>query len=217
MPRLSCLAACGFCLVAVAAYADDHPPLVPTRDAAVTYRVSGAGKNGQDAILHMYLKAGGNLLRIDTPGNHGYAIIDRRNKEMYMVIDAQRMYVELPAGDIGDRAFMLTDSMKFRRKGTDTVAGYTCTIWDVQAQDGSGTACVTDDGVMLRASGRSRSGKGEGRLEAITVDYAPQPAALFAPPSDYKKMEVPVAPGVAPGGSSAPAQPPTGQPKQDKP
>jgi hypothetical protein len=195
-----------------AAHADDHPPLAPTRDAAVTYRVSDAGKNGKDAILHMYLKAGGNLLRIDTPGNHGYAIIDRRNKRMYMVIDAQRMYVELPAGDIGDRAFMLTDSMKFQRKGTDTVAGLGCTVWDVQAQDGSGTVCVTDDGVTLRASGQGKGGKGEGRLDAIAVDYAPQPAALFAPPSDYKKMEVPA----APDGSSTPGQPPTAQPKRDK-
>ena len=106
--------------------------------------------------------------------------------------------MELPAGESFARGFLLNDSMIFTRRGTETIAGLKCTVWDISARDGGGSACMTDDGVMLRGRGTD----GKGGIEATSVKYGTQPAALFKPPAGYSKLDVPptAPPGARPPG-----------------
>jgi hypothetical protein len=76
------------------------------------------------------------------------------------------------------------------KRGHVTVSGLDCTEYDVQTPHGQGTTCLTNDGVMLRAKGTTTEHRGGG-LEATEVSYGAQPAALFVPPADFKRMEIP--------------------------
>ncbi len=69
------------------------------------------------------------------------------------------------------------------------MAGQTCEVWRLTGPHGTGKACITSDGLVLRAVG-SMDEAGTGRLEAVSVTYGPQPASLFAPPPDFRRMDL---------------------------
>jgi hypothetical protein len=138
-------------------------------------------------------------VRIDPPGQQGYAIIDRGNHHVTVVVPQQRSYFEVSSDTPGDVGFLLDDRMNFTRKGTDSVLGIPCTDWTVQTDDSNGTACVTSDGVLLRASGTDQSGKVQGMAVATAVTYAQQPENLFKVPSGYRKVQPPAPPAGAQG------------------
>ena len=174
------------------ARAQDHPPFAATRDAAITYRLLGDPDSpGAPREMHMFLKAQGSLMRIDAAGQPGYALVDRPNNRMFLVMDSQKAYMEMDSTESGGpQQFMLNPSMQFTRKGAATVAGQPCTVWSVRAKQGTGLACITADGIMLRAQGVGADGSRTGGLEATSVSYAAQPDALFAPPVGYTKMDM---------------------------
>jgi len=72
-------------------------------------------------------------------------------------------------------------------------------VWNYAdtAQGGRATACLTTDGVLLRAEG---AGWGQsGRMEATEVVYGPHDPARFRPPVGYQTMQIPgMPPGVPP-------------------
>ena len=74
------------------------------------------------------------------------------------------------------------------RRGQDTVAGLPCTTYAVTAQRGTGTVCLTDDGVALSGQGvvNGRSGS----FTATAVTYGAQPEALFRVPAGYLRLDV---------------------------
>ena len=67
---------------------------------------------------------------------------------------------------------------------------------------GNGQACLTADGVLLRASG-THDGQ-QGSLEATAVRYGAQDPAQFRVPEDFQRMQMP-APGERPP-AAAPAR-----------
>ena len=75
------------------------------------------------------------------------------------------------------------------RKGSATVAGLRCTVWEVGGESANGSACVTADGVVLRAGGSDRRGR-TGSIEAERVEYGHQADALFFPPADVRKVDL---------------------------
>lgn len=196
LAALGVLASCG------AALAQDRPPVAPTRDVIVSYRATAPAQAGarvpqgaQD--IRVATTQGGRLLRVEGVGAGGaYVIVDRTTQRMVMVMPQDRRFVEMPASDAFARGFVLNESMTFVKRGAETVAGLKCTLWEVTSREGAGTACVTDDGVLLRGRGND----GKGGIEAISVKYGPQAAALFKPPADFSRLDVP--PGMGPGGAT---------------
>ena len=177
------------------ALAQNRPPTAPTRDVLVTYRATGPGQ-AQPQDIRVAFTASGNLMRVEGmggPGGGAYVVVDWTTRRMVMVMPQDRRYMEMPANDAFTHGFILNDSMTFARRGSETVAGLKCTLWEVTSKEGAGTACMTDDGVLLRGRGND----GKGGIEATSVKYGPQPAALFKPPADYSKLEMPAG---APGG-----------------
>jgi hypothetical protein len=179
------------------AMAQDMPPTQPTRDAAVTYK--STGRKAEHTMLIRYAASG--LMRMEMSGmNGGYAVIDRKAQKATMVMPEQRMYMELASSQIPQPGAMPDKDAKFTRKGSETIAGQSCTIWDYTSSHGTGSGCITADGVMLRATGKDGAG-----LEATNVSYDPQPDSAFVPPAGFHRMEMPGA--GAPGGIP-PARPP---------
>lgn len=218
-------------VAAAPALADDHPLLRPTRDVEVEYRTTGmpdampgarsnrggagdqtsgpAGGAGGTMIIHYTAKTG--RIRIEAPNGAGYAIIDRQNHSVIVVMTQQHVYMEMPRSVTNDPNFLATldgANTTFRKVGTDTIAGMGCTIYDATANGHEGQVCLSDDGVWLRAKGGEPNRAHE--MEAIRVTYAQQADALFEPPADFQKMDIPALargmsegmPGGMPGGMS---------------
>jgi hypothetical protein len=103
-----------------------------------------------------------------------------------LLFPSQHAYLEAPVDPDLQRMLVLNDRMRFARKATDQVAGRACTVWEVGDPGDGASACITDDGVLLRGEG----GKGKSRrlLVATSVQYGAQPGSLFAPPADYHRI-----------------------------
>ena len=171
--------------------AQDRPTILPTRDVAITYRATGPVQGQQQQQdLKVAFTSAGRLMRVEGTGGQmsgTYVIVDHTAQRMTMVMTGDRRFIEMPVNNAFSRGFLLSDTMKFVRRGGDSVAGVKCTVWDVNSPEAVGTACLTEDGVMLRGSGLD----GKGALVATSITYAPQPAALFKPPADFSKIEMP--------------------------
>jgi hypothetical protein len=177
----------------------DHPPFLPTRDVAVTYRLSGGpggggpgggGPGGGGQETRMYYSATAGKLRIDTPNGAGYTVLDRNAGQQTMVMTQQRAYATMPLPPGAADGFILNDTMAYRPEGQRTIDGLTCTEWGVSSQQTTGRACVTADGVLLSGSGSQQGPQGtqETALTATSVQYGPQPSSLFQPPPGYRQL-----------------------------
>jgi hypothetical protein len=191
------LAAFATTAFAGAAVAQDRPAIAPTKDVTVEYsfKVTPKGAPVQQGQSKMSTAAGGTRMRIDgfVPG--GYMIRDRAGGHTAMVMDTQHMVMEMPFDPARAGPFAMRENLKFARKGTDTVAGVRCTVWETQGDQGSGTACITDDGVMLR--GESSGPNGQVQMTPTSVSYAPLADSVFQAPAGCQKMQVPAGAGGA--------------------
>lgn len=185
-------------LTALPASAQDRPIFYPTRDVSVVYRITGPEAEGQE--MRVSWLSAEQKLRSDLPGGMGWAVLDRRSKRAFMVMDAQRVVMEMPLGGPGGPPLPEPgENAHFTRGGNATVAGYSCTLWRYQEGQNSGEACITKDGVMLRSSGTYDGHRGG--MEAKQVTYGAQDAARFRPPEGYRVMQMPGGmPGARPTG-----------------
>ncbi len=182
-------------LIALAgpALAQDRPPLFPTRDVTVTYRVTGEGAQpGMPPMVISWL-ASQQLMRSDMPGM-GYMVMDQRGQRAFMVVEQARMIMDIPVQQAMQQAGP-SPNATFRREGNATVAGHGCTIWSYQDGGNQGRACVTQEGVMLRAEGTSQGRSGG--MEATQVAFGAQDPARFQRPQGYQTMQgMPGMPGM---------------------
>ncbi len=177
-------------LLAGAAAAQERPVFVPTRDVAVTYRVTAGPGQGHE--LRMAWLVAERKLRVDAEGAPGWSVIDQRARRMLVVMEQQRTVLEVPANTGPGGLSLPTEppaSARFTKDGTATVAGLRCTLWRYEDGDKRGETCLTADGVMLRSSGGQ--GSRTGTVEATAVAYGPQDPARFRPPPGFRSMQVP--------------------------
>jgi hypothetical protein len=108
-------------------------------------------------------------------------IVDYRAKRMAVVKPADHAVLDMATAGPGLPG---AAAGAFTRLDADQVAGFACTNW--QTPDAAGqdtTLCLTPDGVMLRASHGSHV-----LLEAVTVSYGPQDAAIFVAPDGFRHV-----------------------------
>ncbi len=193
------LAAMLACTAAGTAMAQPRPTYLPTRDVTVTYSYSGTGRTAHAPnTMRIAIAAGGTRARIEPEGLPGYMIMDRAHNHLTMVMAAQRMYLDMPGAMDRANEYLLDDRMRFTRDGSDTVAGYRCTIWHMTSDHGSGTGCITDDGVILSGESTSKDGS-TAHVVATAVAYGPLDDGLFAPPVGFQRLEIPHMPAGAAG------------------
>ena len=176
----------------LAAVAQDAPALRPTHDVAVVYRAFGSPSPSgpeQDHTIRMAWGGRGQELRVEIDRLRTVALIDFRQQRVTMLVEPQRLALEFTLDPRLIPGFVIPADARITRAGTDTVAGQGCDVWHFTGWRGTGTACVTGDGLVLRAEG-TMANAGTGRVEAVSVAYGPQPAALFAPPPDYRRMDL---------------------------
>jgi hypothetical protein len=98
---------------------------------SVLYRSSGP----QGGEVRMSWLAADGTMRVDMAEGR-YLLVDRRAGRAFMVSEAERAVLELPAGGAatpgggGPRPY--SPDARFAREGSDRVAGTPCTVWRVE-------------------------------------------------------------------------------------
>jgi len=156
----------------------------------VLYRMAAPRTPGAPLALQQRMRwaAGTGMLRIDPPSPGLYMIVDYRDRHLFTVRDAARSVVRMDgAGPAPNGA---AAGAPFARHGTATIAGLACTEWQTVDVGGApALACITDDGVLLRATRGDQV-----LLEAASVHYGAQDPALFRLPEGYAVTTAPAKP-----------------------
>jgi len=172
------------------ASAQDRPALAPTRDVTVTYELTGVSQQNGATTMRVVYADSGRRVRLDffafpaAASPFGSIIFDAPANQVLSMIYAQQKYSVLPATGRANPGLLLSDKMAYVRKADETIAGLTCTDWQItNGAAFAGSACVTADGVVLRAI---RTQPRPGTMEASTVTYGTPSASIFKPPPDLK-------------------------------
>ncbi len=168
----------------------DRPTMSPKRESSVLYRLVPATAGADE--VRITTGAGGSPMRVDMPDS-SYMLVNQRARTMAMVVPSERTVLDLPWTAGPQDQFLLNERMRFIRRGADTVAGQRCTVWDVSLDGQRGQMCITDDGVMLRTQGQDPQGR-RTLVEAVSVSYAPAPAAEFMIPDGFERLVEPPRP-----------------------
>jgi hypothetical protein len=183
-PILAAFAAVG---LAGAAAAQERPRYIPTRDVTVRYDVTSDQPDVPPRVVVHFSSAG--KVRIDTE-DRGYVLYDLDTGRARWVLAGTGIYVDMPTHGSLATSFIPDQRTQFARTGHSTVAGLPCAEWHVTVPNGSGNACVTEDGVILRGTGGDAKGH-TGSIVATSVTFAPQPPELFEPPPGAHRVTLP--------------------------
>ncbi|HYZ32739.1 MAG TPA: DUF4412 domain-containing protein [Crenalkalicoccus sp.] len=202
-PALLPAALLAFGLAPGLAAAQDRPPMHPTRDVSVSYRVEGGGPGAaQGGEMRLSWLAAEQKMRMDMPGGLGWSVTDRANGDAFMVMEQQHAIMRISKEMMGGNPMEPGPTARFTRGGTETLLGLSCTVWRYQEEDVQGEACITADGVMLRSRGTA-GGQG-GSMTATKVAYDRQDPARFRAPEGYRSMTMPGGSGPGAPGPGAP-------------
>ncbi len=181
-----------------AAWADETPRLMPSRDVDITYRVSSGDKPVTERVRWL---AAEEIERIDPHGKgyllarSAYMIIDHR-KETADIVDPKTHSVTMTVNPVAGELAEI-ENAKLTPLGSATVARLGCQVWraEISAQV-EREICLTEDGVLLRVRNGDKT-----VLEATAVKYHHISSKLFDIPPDYQAgSNAQAVPGAAYGG-----------------
>ena len=174
-------------LAVLPAVAQERPVLQPTRDAVIDYRVEGRSTQN----VRMYVTAGGNKTRIEPADGKSLILIDRLAGKTTIVLYEQHKYLERPLNANQPGGFEVGHSGgNLTKKGTETIAGRRCTVWETKGQRPS-TGCITDDGLVLKGESQNPGGGERTSLIATSVQVGPLGSNTFMVPAGFTRIEVP--------------------------
>ncbi len=189
-----------------------------TFEGVVTVRLSSRGGAPQEAE---YITRNGNVrINLATPAGPAVMIGLAAEQKLYMLLESQRMYMELPTGDLAATA-KAADPKLTRTGKKETIAGYECEHLLIETTSASGVqktdACVTSAlGRFLSPAGgmggaapawqRMLSSEaafplkvtmpdGSTALEVTKVEKKRVTDTQFRIPSEFTKMDMPRRPG----------------------
>lgn len=181
---------------AVWAQRADSPLFLPTADVTVTYQVVGIAANGPRKMQIIYAKAG-ERVRIDyfrwIEAKYPYlaVIFDRPANRLISVQPERKAYIDREISGNNNPGMLLPPNMQFTRQGQSVVAHGPCTVWSIAVPnrpDDDGTACVTDDGIVLRLASTKPTVTS---LTATAIHYGEPPDGTFDPPKGFKRETEP--------------------------
>ncbi len=171
----------------VPAYANDHPAFLPSRDVVVGYDVTAPGR--PVAQYQLQYLAASKQARIDDPAHGTYFLVDLPAGRAALVVPGLHSVVDAP--DLSGLTAQINDAgnARFTPLGPGHYAGLACETYLVLNNQGSGTACLTPDGVILHFAGRDAHGSAE--VTANSVSFQPVPEEDLAPPDGFSRITLP--------------------------
>jgi hypothetical protein len=188
MRRLAALASL-FLAPALATAAPDRPPALPTRDVDVVYMMVQPDAPDGPRVLEQRVRraAAAGKLRVDPPTPGLWVVMDTHAHLLSTVREADRSVLELTSAQAQLGPGLPAGAAGFTRRGDAEIAGLPCTEWETRDMSGVPVlACITADGVLLRARAGARV-----LVEALHVAFAPQDPAVFRVPADYRRITPP--------------------------
>ncbi len=169
------------------AHAATPPGFLPSRDVTVSYVLSAPGR--ADASYQLQYSAAGQLARVNDPAHGTYFLANLQAGTAELIIPALHSAVAAP--DLSSVTQQIRDAggARFTLLGHGNYAGAACDNYLVLHAQGSGTACITPDGVVLHFSGQDAHGSAT--VTATSLAYGAQPAADFAPPAGFSSINLP--------------------------
>lgn len=164
------------------------PPFLPTRDVTVDYAVDISGQTPQS--VNVAFEAADQRARIDLISSGVFILADLPAGRAQMVVPALHALVKAP--DISALTLVLAQAgeARFTPLRAGRYAGRDCETYLVlDPHNGTGTACLTPDGVILHFSGHNERGAIE--ATAQSVDFADAQSALFLPPDGFARLDLP--------------------------
>jgi hypothetical protein len=192
------------------------PAFAQTFEGAVTAKLMPDG--GREPMDVQYLLRQG-VMRMEMNRGESAAvmIVDPTAKTSYMLMPQRKMYMVMPMmqGAAAETQRPAPDVVRTGRK--ERIAGYECEHWLVKDATGDVDACVATGlgAFAMGNAGREPSWMGVFReqrgfplkvskagtgtmMEVTKIEPKRLDAALFAPPADYKKVEMPAGMPIAP-------------------
>jgi len=173
----------------------DGPLRLPKSDVVVTYQLDNVPLYGPHKLQVTYILEG-ERVRLDffhwmeAKVPFQSVIFDRTKNRRVTVYPEMKAFSENPAGDDNPGILLRADA-KVSRQGNAVVAHAPCTEWRIEApaNDAGDTACVTDDGILLRLVASNRSSIAS--MVATTIHYGAPPDGTFDPPTGFKRKPRP--------------------------
>ncbi len=170
------------------------PLLFPTSDVAVLYRFDRVPEGREPHAMQITYTKAGQRVRLDyyrfveAKSPFLSIVFDRTANHVITIYPERKTYVERPVGNIDNPGALLKADMVFTRQGNDIVALAPCVVWKVVVPgkaDTGDTACVTDDGIVLRLWSPRNS---VATMTATAIHYGAPPDAAFDPPLGFKSQ-----------------------------
>jgi hypothetical protein len=110
-------------------------------------------------------------------------IFDRPQNRRVTLYPESKTFTEDPAGDVNPGILLRADAV-VSRQGRAEVAQVPCTEWRIEPpdKDAGNTACITDDGILLRLTSSKPS---VASLLATSINYSTAPDSIFVPPQGF--------------------------------
>lgn len=163
------------------------PQLLPESDVKVRYTVSVPGQPPHDYDLSF--SAESERVRIDDPARGLWFLVDLRNASAALVVPQMHAVVTEP--DLAKLAAILESAKtaRFTPLGEASIAGLSCTRYEVLSDQARGTACLTRDGIALAVSGEDS--RGSAQVVADSVTEVAVPPDSLAPPPGFLTIALP--------------------------
>jgi hypothetical protein len=192
------------------------PAAAQTFEGAVTATLVPDGGRGPMEVQYL-LRQGVMRMEMNRGETAAVMIVDPTAKTSYMLMPQQRVYMVMPmaAGAGAGAQRPAPEVVRTGRK--ERIAGHECEHWLVKDTTGDVDACVATGLGAFAMGGPGReaawsslfreqrgfplkvSKAGAGTMMEVTkIEPTRLDAALFAPPADYKKMEMPAGMPMAP-------------------
>jgi len=178
------LAAMGACAALPAgaesgAWTGGRPLLAPTHPVTIDYLVTT--RDGGTIDVHVAILAGGARLRVTSPELPTMFLVDRAAGIAQVVLPVLRAYSTVDIRKYDPEQHELRAAV-FTHRGQSRIAGRACTQWQASSPEGSGSACITADGILLEGELTSARHGAVARVIASRVqDGAPPPGEFDVP------------------------------------
>ena len=201
-------------------------------EGIVTVKVRGADMAREAREVQYTMRAG--VVRIDMAvrgDTRSVTILDYEAKTTTVVMPRQKKYLVFPMPETtGLRSGQGRHAEIVRTGHKETIAGHECEHWLIKSESGEIDACVASGlGTFTMSGGRGREeawtgslreaqgfplkvsrGGGLTIMEVTKIEPKALDAALFVPPADYQKLEIPA--GVPTTATPATLPPPRQRP-----
>lgn len=183
-------------------------------EGVVTMKLVGTGIS-KPRIMKYFVKNG--VLRLEMEGLEGakgYSITDPRRQLNYVVMPAQKVYMEMKvASDVAER--VATSEPRITKTGkVERIAGHECEHWLIKVDKEESDVCVAKglgrffvsadpmgrggEPAWLKKLGGdffplrySRAGQAGASIEVTHIEKRTLDKSLFEPPPGYRKMTMP--------------------------